>query len=123
MGKELIAAWTFSKQRLERQKGWQQVGDKPLLEIGQVAVQNSSPEAVSNIQIQMTLQNWKIINNPSQDADIRGLANGSLTLPQRKGARQRSKPPVIKHSENTTQKQDSWWATELIMEPEDNMQT
>jgi hypothetical protein len=37
-------------------------------------------------------------------------------LLQRKGARQRNKPPVIKHSENPTLKQDSWWATELILE-------
>jgi hypothetical protein len=29
---------TFSKQMLERQKGWQQAGDKPLSEIEQVAV-------------------------------------------------------------------------------------
>jgi hypothetical protein len=32
-------------------------------------------------------------------------------LPQRRGARQRNKPPVNKHSENPTPKQDSWWAT------------
>jgi hypothetical protein len=32
-GKELISAWTFSKQRLERQTGQQWVGDKPLPEI------------------------------------------------------------------------------------------
>jgi hypothetical protein len=44
-------------------------------------------------------------------------------LPQRKGVRQRNKPPVIKHSENPTPKQDSWWATVLIPEPEDNIQT
>jgi hypothetical protein len=35
-------------------------------------------------------------------------------LPQRKKARQRNKPPVNKHSENPTPKQESWWATELI---------
>jgi hypothetical protein len=44
-------------------------------------------------------------------------------LPQRKGARQRIKLPVIKHSEKPAPKQDSWWATELILEPEDNIQT
>jgi hypothetical protein len=44
-------------------------------------------------------------------------------LPQRKDARQRKMPPVIKHSENTTPKQDSWWDTELIPELEDSMQT
>jgi hypothetical protein len=37
--------------------------------------------------------------------------------------RQRNKPPVIKHNENPTPKQESWWATELILEPEDNIQT
>jgi hypothetical protein len=35
--KELISMQTFSKQSLESQKGQQQVGDKPLPEIGQVA--------------------------------------------------------------------------------------
>jgi hypothetical protein len=52
-----------------------------------------------------------------------GLADGSLTLPQRKEGMQSNKPPVIKHSENPTPKQDSWWAIELILEPEDNIQT
>jgi hypothetical protein len=36
--KKLISMWTFSKQKLERQKGWQQAGDKLLPEIGQVVV-------------------------------------------------------------------------------------
>jgi hypothetical protein len=58
------------------------------------------------------------IRKTSQHADSRGL-----TLPQRNGTRQRKKPTIIKNSENPTPKQDSWWATELIMEPEDNMQT
>jgi hypothetical protein len=35
--------------------------------------------------------------------------------------RQRNKPSVIKHSENPTPKQDSLWATELILDPEDNI--
>jgi hypothetical protein len=38
-------------------------------------------------------------------------------LPQRKGAKQRNKPSLIKHRENPTPKQNSWWATELIPEP------
>jgi hypothetical protein len=37
-GKELISTGTFSKQRLERQKGQQRAGDKPLPEIGQTSV-------------------------------------------------------------------------------------
>jgi hypothetical protein len=37
-GKELISEGIFSKQRLERQKGWHQTGDKLLPEIGQVVV-------------------------------------------------------------------------------------
>jgi hypothetical protein len=37
-GKELISMLTFSKQRLERQKGWKQVGDKLLPDIGQVVL-------------------------------------------------------------------------------------
>jgi hypothetical protein len=36
--KGLMSMQTFSKQRLERQKGQQWVGDKPLLEIGQIAI-------------------------------------------------------------------------------------
>jgi hypothetical protein len=36
--KELISAQTFSKQGLEREKGQQQVDDKLLPEIGQVAI-------------------------------------------------------------------------------------
>jgi hypothetical protein len=28
--------------------------------------------------------------------------------------RQRNKPPINQHSENTTPKQDAWWVTELI---------
>jgi hypothetical protein len=37
--------------------------------------------------------------------------------------KQRNKPPLIKNSENPTPKQDSWWVTELISEPEDNIYT
>jgi hypothetical protein len=51
---------------------------------------------------------------PSQYADSRGPADGSLTLLQRKRVRQRNKTPVSKHSENPTPKQDSWWATKLL---------
>jgi hypothetical protein len=47
----------------------------------------------------------------------RELADGSLTLPQKRGAKQRNKPPINQHSENPTPKQDSWWATELISRP------
>jgi hypothetical protein len=46
-----------------------------------------------------------------------------LILPQRKVVRQRNKPPVNKHNKNPTAKQDNWWATELIPEPEDSIQT
>jgi hypothetical protein len=64
-----------------------------------------------------------MISKPSQHTDSREPADGSLTLPHRKGMRQRNKPPLIKNSKNPTTKQDSWWATELILEPEDNIQT
>jgi hypothetical protein len=43
-------------------------------------------------------------------------------LPQRKEVRQRNNPPINQHNENPTPKQDSWQATELIPEPEDNTQ-
>jgi hypothetical protein len=78
---------------------------------------------MTNIQSQTALQNWKANSKPSQHADSRGPADRSLNLPQRKGVRQRNKPPVNKHSEDPTPKQDSWWTTELIPEPEDNIQT
>jgi hypothetical protein len=106
---------TFRIQRLERQKGQQQASDKPLPEIGQVVVHKAHhPQPVRSIQSQTTLQNWKTISKPSQHTDSSGLADRSLTLPQRKGARQRNKPPVNQNSENPTPKQDGCWATELI---------
>jgi hypothetical protein len=71
----------------------------------------------------MILQNWKIISKLSQHTDSGRPMVGSLNLPQRNRARQRNKSSVIKHSENPTPKQDSWWATELILEPEENIQT
>jgi hypothetical protein len=117
--KELIS----SKQRLERQKGWQQVGDKPLPETAGSSQQSSSPEPVSTIQSQTTLKNWKIISKPSQHSDSRGPADGSLTFAPEKGGEAKKQALVIKHSENPTPKQDSWWATEVIPEPEDNIQT
>jgi hypothetical protein len=39
-GREIISPQTISKQTLERQEGWQQAGDKWLLEAGQVADHN-----------------------------------------------------------------------------------
>jgi hypothetical protein len=78
---------------------------------------------VSNIQSQMTLQNWKTISKSSQHADSRGQADGTLTLSQGKGAKQRNKPQVNQQGENPTPIQDGWWATELILEPEANIQT
>jgi hypothetical protein len=53
----------------------------------------------------------------------RGPADESLTLPQRKGTRQRNKPPVNQQSKNSTTKQDRRWTTEVILESEDNIQT
>jgi hypothetical protein len=54
----------------------------------------------------MAVKNCKTNSKPSQHADSRGPGDGSLTLPQRKVVRQRSKPQVNKHSENPTPKQD-----------------
>jgi hypothetical protein len=54
------------------------------------------------------------MSKPSQHSDSRELADGFLTLPQRKGVRQRNKPPINQHSKNPTPKQDGWWATELF---------
>jgi hypothetical protein len=51
-GKELISVQILSKQSLERQKGRQQVGDKPLPEIGQVVVHKAhllSQKATSKV--------------------------------------------------------------------------
>jgi hypothetical protein len=112
----MISMWTFSKQRLERQEGWKWAGDKSLPEVGHVVdgPQSSSPEPVSSTQSQTALQNWKTNSKPSQHDDSRGLADGSLNLPQRKEARQRNKLPVHKHSENQTLKYNSWRTTKLI---------
>jgi hypothetical protein len=55
----------------------------------------------------------RTISKP-QHADGREPADRSLTLPQRKRARQRNKPLVNKHSKNPTPKWDDWWTTELI---------
>jgi hypothetical protein len=50
----------------------------------------------------------------SQHADSRGPADTTLTLPQRKGVKQRNKPPVNKYSKKPPPKWDSWWTTEMI---------
>jgi hypothetical protein len=47
-------------------------------------------------------------------------AGGWLT---RKGARQRNKPQVNKHSKKAPPKKENWWRTELILKSEDSMQT
>jgi hypothetical protein len=67
----------------------------------------------------------KLKNNQQTITTYRqkGSADGSLTLPQRSRARQRNKPPVIKQNKNQTPNQDSWWAMELILALEDNIQT
>jgi hypothetical protein len=62
----------------------------------------------------MMLQNWNTIRKTSQHPDSKEVADGSLTMPYRKGARQRNNPPINQHSENPTLKQDDWWATELF---------
>jgi hypothetical protein len=71
----------------------------------------------------MTLQNWKILSKPSQHTDSRGQADGSLTLPQRKGVKQRKKHPVNQHSENPTPKSMPGGLQSWSPEPEDNIQT
>jgi hypothetical protein len=69
---------------------------------------------VSNTQNQIAPQNCKTNSEPSQHADSRGVVDGSLTLPQRKGVRQRNKPLINKYSGKPPPKQDSWWTIELI---------
>jgi hypothetical protein len=90
------------------------MGDKPLPEIGQVAVCRAHLLSQWATPKFKQLQNWKRISKPSQHAEIKGPADRSLTLPQRKGPRQRNKPSVNKNSKNPTPKQDSWWTTKLI---------
>jgi hypothetical protein len=101
----LISTWTPSKQRLESRRPWNRAESSP---------QSSYLEPASNIQSQMTWQNWKTISKPAYHADSREPADGSLTLPQRKGMRQRNKPPINQHSKIPTLNQDGWWPTELI---------
>jgi hypothetical protein len=50
-GKELISMGTFSKQRLENQKGQDRAGNKQLPEIEHSGPQCSSPEPVKNIKV------------------------------------------------------------------------
>jgi hypothetical protein len=119
-GKKLISTQTSVNKWLERQKGQQWAGDKLLPEIGQVAVhkvQLLSQQGTSKVK-----QHCKIEKQSANHQNM-VMADGSLTLPLRKRVKQRNKPPVIKHSENPMLKQDSWCATELILEPEDNIQT
>jgi hypothetical protein len=54
--------------------------------------------------------------------DSRELAEGSLTLAQRKGARQRNKPPIKQHSKKPNSKEGQWWLQSCSPEPEDNIQ-
>jgi hypothetical protein len=98
--------------QLERQVWQQQGGDRLLPEVGQV--EGSSPGQVSSTQSQKALQGWRTNSKSSQHIDNRGPAEGSLTLPQGKGARQRNMSPVNKHSEKPTLMQDNRWSTELI---------
>jgi hypothetical protein len=76
---------------------------------------------VSNIQSQKALQNLKTNTKRSQHTDSKGSDDGSLILSQRKVSRERNKTLVNKQSKSLTPKQDSWWATELILEPEANI--
>jgi hypothetical protein len=104
---------TFSKQRLERQKGWQLAGDKPLPEIEQVAVHKDhllSQWATSKIKEHCKIEKQSANHHNTLTAGGQLMGH----LPQRKGARQRNKLPVNQHTENPTPKQGSWWATQLI---------
>jgi hypothetical protein len=56
-----------------------------------------------------------MLSKPSEHADSRGPADGSLNLPQRKGVRQRNKPPVNQHSKNPAPKQDGYNASFIVL--------
>jgi hypothetical protein len=93
-GKELISVQTFSKQRLERQKGWLQVGDKLLPEIGQIAVHKAhllSQWATSKVKRCCKMEKPSANHHNTLTA---GSHDRSLTLPQRKRVRQRNRPPI-----------------------------
>jgi hypothetical protein len=80
--KELISRQTFHKQRLERQKGRQWAGDKPLPEIGQ----KWSTKLISwaTEQYPKSYNNAKLKNNQQTitTTNSRGLAEGSLPCPR-----------------------------------------
>jgi hypothetical protein len=112
--KELISMQTFSKQRLERQKGWQQEGDKLLPEIGQVAIHKDhllSQWATSKVKWHCKIEKYSANHHNTL------TAGGQLTDHWPcfgKGDEAKKQAPSKPTQRNPTPKQDRWWATELI---------
>jgi hypothetical protein len=106
--------WTISKQKLERQECWQQLGDKLLPEIGQVVDHKAhllSQWATPKVKHLCKIEKQTVKHHNTLTA---GAIWWITELAQRNGARKRNKPPVNKHSEKPTAKLDIWWTTELI---------
>jgi uncharacterized protein YqcC (DUF446 family) len=93
-GNELISTQPFSRQSLERQKGWQWVGDKLLPELGQVVVHKA--HLLSQWAIKQYCKTEKQTANHHNTLIEGGWLTHHWPLPQRKRARQRNKLPVIK---------------------------
>jgi hypothetical protein len=108
--KELISVGTFSKQRLQRQKGSEQVGDKPLPEIGQIEVHKA--HVLNQWATSKVKQLCKIEKQSTNQHNM--LTAGGWQTILWPCSRERNKPPIRQYSENSTPKQDGWWATEMF---------
>jgi hypothetical protein len=107
-GAKLSAEFSVNKHR-KGSKGWEQAGNKPSPQsrAGNES-QSWSPEPESSIQNRTTPQNWKKKKKTSCNLAqaVEGVG-GTLDLPQKKGAGQRTKLSVLScHSDEQTQ----WWA-------------
>jgi hypothetical protein len=109
-GKELISVQTFSKQKLERQKGQKQACDKLMFEMGQLAVHKAhllSQQTTSKVK-------WHCKIEKQSANHHNKLTAGGWVMDCWPCPRERNRPPVNPHSKNPTAKQGGWWATVLI---------
>jgi hypothetical protein len=91
-GKELISALMISKQMLESQEGWEQADHKQLPKARQVVDHRDhllSQWAALKVKLPWKIEKRTVNHHNTLTAEG---ADGTLTLPQRKGVGQRNKP-------------------------------
>jgi hypothetical protein len=113
----------FHNQKLERQEGWKWTSDKLLPEIGQVAVHKVhllSQWATSKVKQHCKIEKQSANHHNTLTAG--GRLMDHWLFPEKRGEAKKQ-APSNQAQWKLTPKQDSWWATELIPEPEDNIQT